>query len=122
MTLEYSLTVAAGLFIIFLIVLLAPFLIKKIEHNLEVFLFSMGVAAVTVNSFFLKVSSNPGETLPGWNLHLVEKALIDPVEITMAVLFAGLIFHYGRGHIHALMQKGQFMSDELMDEVNTLIG
>ena len=60
MTLEYSLTVAAGLFIIFLIVLLGPFLIKKIEHNLEVFLFPMGVVAVTINSVFLKASSNQG--------------------------------------------------------------
>lgn len=109
MTLEFSPEVAGGLFAIFLIVLLGPFLVKKIEHNLEAFLFSMGVVAVTVNSVFLKASFNPGtgaeETLPGWNLHLVEKALVDPIEITLAVLFAGLIFHYGRGHIYALMQK-----------------
>ncbi len=109
MSLEFSLTVAGGLLAIFLIVLLGPFLIKKIEHNLEVFLFSMGVLAVTINSIFLKASSNPNistdETLPNWNLHLVEKALIDPIEITLAVLFAGLIFHYGRGHIRTIMQK-----------------
>jgi predicted cation transporter len=109
MTLEYSSTVAVGLFAIFLIVLLGPFLVKKIEHNLEIFLFSMGITAVTINSFFLKASSDPGidpvEPLPNWNFHLIEKALIDPIEITLAVLFAGLIFHYGRGHIRALMQK-----------------
>lgn len=109
MILEFSLTVAGGLFAIFLIVLLCPFLVKKIEHNLEVFLFSMGIVAVSLNSVFLKASSNPGistdETLPNWNLHLVEKALIDPIEITLAVLFAGLIFHYGRGHIRTIMQK-----------------
>ncbi len=46
--------VAGGLGVIFLIVLLGPFLIKKIEHNLEVFLFSMGILAVTVNSVFLR--------------------------------------------------------------------
>ncbi|VVB96258.1 Uncharacterised protein [uncultured archaeon] len=109
MTLEFSSTVAGGLGIIFLIVLLGPFLIKKIEHNLEIFLFSMGVLAVTVNSFFLKVSPGTelvGEgTLPYWNFNLVEKALVDPIEISLAVLFAGLIFHYGRGHIRTLMQK-----------------
>ncbi len=109
MILEFSSTVAGGLFAIFLIVLLGPFLVKKIEHNLEIFLFSMGVLAVTINSIFLKASSNPGisaeETLPNWNFHLVEKALIDPIEITLAVLFAGLIFHYGRGHIRTIMQK-----------------
>jgi len=107
MNLEFSSTVAGGLFVIFLIVLLGPFLVKKIEHNLEVFLFSMGVIAVTINSLFLKASSNPGaeETLPNWNFHLAEKALVDPVEISLAVLFAGLIFHFGRGHIRTIMQK-----------------
>jgi predicted cation transporter len=109
MSLEFSSMVAGGLSIIFLIVLLGPFLIKKIEHNLEVFLFSMGILAVTVNSVFLKVSSEAGaaaeETLPNWNLHLIEKALVDPIEISLAVLFAGLIFHYGRGHIRTIMQK-----------------
>jgi predicted cation transporter len=109
MNLEFSSMVAGGLGIIFLIVLLGPFFVKKIEHNLEVFLFSMGVLAVTVNSFFLKVSpgteSGAEGTLPNWNFHLVEKALVDPVEISLAVLFAGLIFHYGRGHIRTIMQK-----------------
>ncbi len=109
MGLEFSSIVAGGLFAIFLIVLLGPFLVKKIEHNLEVFLFSMGVIAVTVNSLFLKASSNTGigaeGTLPNWNFHLVERALVDPVEISLAVLFAGLIFHYGRGHIRTIMQK-----------------
>ena len=109
MSLEFSSTVAGGLLVIFLIVLLGPFLIKRIEHNLEVFLFSMGILAVTVNSFFLKVSTGAeigaGETLPTWNFHLIEKALVDPVEISLAVLFAGLVFHYGRQHIRALMQK-----------------
>ncbi len=109
MILEFSSTVAGGLGAIFLIVLLCPFLIKKIEHNLEVFLFSMGVMAVTLNSVFLKASSSHGtgaeETLPNWNFHLVEKALVDPIEISLAVLFAGLIFHYGRGHIRTIMQK-----------------
>jgi len=108
MTLEFSSTVAGGLGVIFIIVLLGPFLIKKIEHNLEVFLFSMGILAVTVNSLFLKVSPSAElgveGTLPNWNFNLIEKALVDPVEISLAVLFAGLIFHYGRGHIRALMQ------------------
>jgi predicted cation transporter len=109
MSLEFSSMVAGGLGVIFVIVLLGPFLIKKIEHNLEVFLFSMGILAVTVNSLFLKVSSEAGATaegsLPLWNFHLIEKALVDPIEISLAVLFAGLIFHYGRGHIRILMEK-----------------
>jgi predicted cation transporter len=109
MSIEFSSMVAGGLGLIFLIVLLGPFLIKKIEHNLEVFLFSMGVLAVTVNTVFLKVSSETEASaegsLPLWNFHLVEKALIDPIEISVAVLVAGLIFHYGRGHIRTLMEN-----------------
>jgi predicted cation transporter len=109
MSIEFSSMVAGGLGLIFLIVLLGPFFIKKIEHNLEVFLFSMGVLAVTVNTVFLKVSSETEASaegsLPLWNFHLVEKALIDPIEISVAVLVAGLIFHYGRGHIRTLMEN-----------------
>ncbi len=109
MSLEYSPMVAGGLGVIFLIVLLGPFLVKKIEHNLEIFLFSMGILAVTVNSLFLKISPGAGlgfeETLPNWNFNLVGKALADPVEISLAVLFAGLVFHYGRSHIRTIMQK-----------------
>ncbi|MCX9012262.1 MAG: DUF1646 family protein [Candidatus Methanoperedens sp.] len=100
-----DMTLSAGLFVIFLIVLLGPFLVKKIEHNLEVFLFSMGVLAVTLDTFLLDVIPSPGvaeETLPNWNLVLVEKAIIDPIEITLAVLVAGLIFYYGRSRLKSI--------------------
>ncbi|WP_071393323.1 DUF1646 family protein [Bacillus tuaregi] len=66
-----------GLFIILFLVLLLPFSIKKVEHNLEAFLFVMGIAAATVSGMM--------------NFHLIEKALIDPINITLAVLIAGLI-------------------------------
>lgn len=99
-------TVAASLFAIFLVVLLGPFLVKKIEHNLEIFLFSMGIIAITVNSILLNATEvGPEGVLPTWNFHLIEKALVDPIEITLAVLIAGLIFHYGRTYIHTFMQK-----------------
>lgn len=91
---------SGGLFVIFLIVLLGPFLIKKIEHNLEAFLFIMGILAVSLDHFLLNVTGNAaGEILPNWNLGLVEKAIIDPIEITLAVLIAGLLFHYGRSSL-----------------------
>ena len=98
-----DMVLSAGLFVIFLVVLLGPFLVKKIEHNLEAFLFSMGVIAVTLDTFLLKVSPGGGaevgeEILPNWNVTLIEKALVDPIEITLAVLIAGLIFHYGRDY------------------------
>jgi predicted cation transporter len=97
-----DMTLSAGLFIIFLIVLIGPFLVKKIEHNLEAFLFTMGVVAVTLDTFLLSVAPSPGvaeEILPNWNMGLVEKAIIDPIEITLAVLVAGLIFYYGRSKL-----------------------
>lgn len=95
-----DMVLSGGLFVIFLIVLLGPFLIKKIEHNLEAFLFIMGILAVSLDHFLLNVTGNAaGEILPNWNLGLVEKAIIDPIEITMAVLIAGLLFHYGRGSL-----------------------
>jgi len=66
-----------GLFIILILVLVLPFSVKKVEHNLEVFLFIMGLAAALVSGMM--------------NMHLLEKALIDPINITIAVLVAGLI-------------------------------
>jgi predicted cation transporter len=67
-----------SLFAILLLVLFLPFLVKKVEENLEVFLFLMGVLAVTVSA--------------QWAWVLVEEALIEPIKITAAVLVAGLLF------------------------------
>ena len=50
-----------GLFIILIFVLFLPFSVKKVEHNLEIFLFIMGVAAALVSGMM--------------NLHLIGKAL-----------------------------------------------
>src|SRR3990172_5123756 len=74
-----------GLGLVFLVVLVAPFVSKKVEHNLEPFLFVMGVIAATVSSI--------------WSLKLVEEALIEPIKITAAVLIAGLVFHFFRHQI-----------------------
>ncbi len=98
-----DIALSVSLFVIFIIVLLGPFLVRKIEHNLEAFLFSMGLVAVTLDTILLEVSSNaPGEILPNWNFGLVEKAILDPLEITIAVLVAGLVFHYGRSRLKDL--------------------
>lgn len=93
-----------GLFAIVLIVLIGPFLVKKIEHNLEAFLFVMGVLAVTLAGFESKdVLASIGYSSEqmseiGWNMKLVMEAIMEPVVkgIVPAVLIAGLIFHYGR--------------------------
>ncbi len=72
----------------------------------------MGIVAVTLDTMLLTVSSNaPGEILPNWNFRLVEKAILDPLEITLAVLIAGLVFHYGHGRLKDL-------TDWILDRVS----
>lgn len=70
------------LVVILLLVLLLPFLVRKVEENLELFLFTMGVASAVAS-----------KTL---DLHLIEEALREPVAITLAVLVAGVLFYLGQ--------------------------
>jgi len=67
-----------GLFIILAVVLIAPFSVKKIEEELEIFLFVIGCIAVTITS--------------QWSVFLIKEALIEPIKITVAVFIAGLLF------------------------------
>ncbi|MCL6572177.1 MAG: DUF1646 domain-containing protein [Bacillus sp. (in: Bacteria)] len=71
-----------GLMIILIFVLLLPFSVKKIEHNLEIFLFIMGIAAATIGGMM--------------SVNLIKKALIDPINITLAVFIAGLVCKWGK--------------------------
>lgn len=68
-----------GLTIILILVLFLPFT-KIVERNLEIFLFIMGVLAVAVSQVF------------SWPL--IKEALIHPINITLAVLVAGLLFRW----------------------------
>ena len=79
----------AVLFGIFLLVLILPFKVKIVEHNLEIFLLVMGALAVTVTS--------------KWGVALVLEAAKEPVlkGIVPAVLIAGLFFYYGRSAFQA---------------------
>ncbi len=72
------------LIVVFLIILLFPLLVKKVEHNIELFLLVVGVATVTLSHFF-----GP-ERL--WSPALLESALVEPVKITAATLIFGLLF------------------------------
>ncbi len=69
-----------GLTIILILVLFLPFTIGFVERNLEIFLFIMGVAAAIISGVL--------------DLPLFTKALIDPINITIAVLLAGLLFRW----------------------------
>lgn len=70
----------AGLFIILAIVLFVPFWIKKVEEELEIFLFIMGCISVTITS--------------QWNISLLREALAEPIKITLAVFISGLLFSF----------------------------
>ena len=72
-------TLMTGLSVIFLIVLVGPFVNKKIEANLEAFLFAMGVISATLSS--------------AWSAEVVHEGFVAPINITLAVLGAGVLFH-----------------------------
>ena len=87
-----------GLLIIFVLVLILPFRVKCIEHNLEAFLFACGIAALTIAGFM----TFPGEQT-GWSLAIVTEALLSPLNvasifgiplgIVQIVLLVGLLIH-----------------------------
>ncbi|MGH8103001.1 MAG: DUF1646 family protein, partial [bacterium] len=78
----------AGLILIFLLVLVLPFFSRKVEHNLEGFLFIMGVLAAWIS----------GVLQPS----LFAEALGVPLKITAAVLVFGLLFRALRMTIRRL--------------------
>jgi predicted cation transporter len=80
-----------ALLIVLLIVLAGPFVWKVIEHNLEYFLMVTGVLAVFAAHFL--------GTRDVINLHLIKEALIEPIKITLAVLFFGLLFKFTRSYV-----------------------
>jgi predicted cation transporter len=91
--------VEIGLIPIFVAVLLGPLLIKRIERNLEAFLFLIGVCAVAVSR--------------SWHIGIVEEAAQEPVivGIVLSVLLAGMITHYIRPNFL------QSINDILLDRI-----
>jgi predicted cation transporter len=77
--------ILGGLAVVMGVVLLAPFFSKKVEEELEAFLFIMGIASVSISHL--------------WSWHLVREALVEPVKISVAVLIAGLGFRIIRPKI-----------------------
>lgn len=106
---EQLMIVNALLLCIFVIVLVLPFKVKKVEENLEVFLFMTGIAAVTVSTFAVL----HGETF-GWTTAIVFEALTAPVMITSVagipvgivqmVLLVGLIIYFAHAQIQKAIQ------------------
>ncbi len=69
-----------GLYIILLAALIIPFCVRRVEEQIEIFLFLLGCAALTITS--------------QWSMHLVKEAAVEPIKITLAVLVAGALFRF----------------------------
>jgi predicted cation transporter len=80
-----------GLSFIFVIVLVGPFLNKKVEANLEAFLFAMGLVSATMSN--------------AWSAEVIHEGFVAPISITLAVLGAGVLFHYLRQYLDHLMRR-----------------
>jgi len=84
---EPVLYIVIGLALITLMVLILPFKIKFIEHNLEIFFLIMGVLAVTISNL--------------WSVDLILEAIKSPVMISglpigifQVVLIFGILLYY----------------------------
>jgi len=106
----FGLGVTIGFLIIFLTVLIGPFNIRTIEHNLEIFMFICGVLAITISGF-VKI---PGvET--GWRFEIIKEALTAPLHvgdifgipigIVQIVLVVGLIIYKWHPLIHNAIRR-----------------
>ncbi len=72
------------LIFVFLLILLLPMLLKKVEHNLELFLLIVGSLTI--------VLAHVMGPEPLLTIRLVESALLAPVKLTIATLVFGLAF------------------------------
>lgn len=83
--------VIPGLISILLVVLVLPFAVHKVEENLEIFLFVMGLLAVSISGKL--------------NTELAIKALEEPWKIALAVLLAGALFFVFQKPFSDFMEK-----------------
>ncbi|HMA05564.1 MAG TPA: DUF1646 family protein [Methanomicrobiales archaeon] len=102
--------VTGGLVAILAIVLAGPFLARRIEENLEAFLFACGVAALTVAGL-ASIEGVP----TGWSAAIVEEALATPVYIgsflgipvgiVQIVLLVGFLIYLGHRPLERAIQR-----------------
>ncbi len=72
------------LIFIFILILLFPLLVKKVEHNLELFLLVVGSGTLVLSHLM-----GPEPLL---TMRLAESAFLEPVKLTIATLVFGLAF------------------------------
>ena len=77
------------LIVIFLLILILPLVLKRIETNLELFLLIIG-------SITLALSHGLGPE-PLVNVNLIKSAILEPINLTIATLVFGLVFRAMRG-------------------------
>ncbi len=88
-----------GLTLVLLLTLILPFSVKIIEEEIEIFLFLMGVLAVSISR--------------AWSAHLLLEAIKEPLPITASVLVMGIIFKHLRKKIAPFIKKlGKKLSPE----------
>lgn len=81
--------IIAGLSVIMGLTLVLPFSVKRVEQDLEAFLFVMGMAAVSISGL--------------WSTGLLLQALEEPLAITAAVAVVGWLFGIFRPHLRGLI-------------------
>ncbi len=74
-----------GLSAIIFCVFILPIVSRPVEKNLEIFLMAMGALAVTLTHFF--------STEKIWSIRYILQSLYQPLGITFAVLFVGIIVY-----------------------------
>jgi len=102
--------ITAGLVAILAVVLAGPFLVRRIEENLEAFLFACGAAALTVAGF-----ATIEGVATGWSWAIVEEALTTPVfigsllgipiGIVQIVLLVGFLIYLGHRPMERAIQR-----------------
>jgi predicted cation transporter len=80
-----------GLLIVLVLVLVLPFAIPKVEHNIEAFLLAMGTIAAILGGVM--------------ELRLIGDALVYPWKITAAVLLMGFVFKWTRKPIEGAVRS-----------------
>jgi predicted cation transporter len=97
-----------GLIVILILVLFLPFSVRLVEHNLEIFLFIMGLVSALISRAF--------------NAHLIEKALVDPINISIAVLVAGLICKWLQKQLErSILNMSRMLSPRLFLALTVII-